>query len=167
MQKNESKLAPSLPPDPTPEILRSRASALSTFADDLTHVQLKMPELIKLRRDIIEQLNKITQSLETAAESAVESAEAQTGAADLAKAEQDRDPVEEPVQEREAAKPSSTEAAKTAQALANAKRRNNPALAFRAKQNQASRKYMLARADVETARTKTDELMRKLQQTCH
>lgn len=149
MRKNESRLAPSLPPDPSAEVLRDRASSLNSFSDDLTHVHLKLPELIKIRRAIVEQLSQITKRLDAAAESVVESREAQKSA-DLAKAEQDRERAEN-----------------TARAPSNAKRRNNPASAFRTKQHQALRKYMQVRAEVDTATTETAQLMKKLEHICH
>lgn len=153
MRKNESHLAPSLPADPTSDILHDRANSLSKFADDLKHVYLKVPELIQFRRDITEQLSAISQSLELAAEAVTEKTDAERDA-DLASEAQSKTSDDEPAEEQAAPE-------------GRAKRKSKPTSSVHAKQRQASRKYLRAQAEVDAARTKTEELLRKLQQVCH
>lgn len=155
MRKNESDLAPSLPADPSSEILHARANSLSKFADDLKHVYLKVPELIQFRRDITEQLSAISQSLELAAEAVTEKTDAERDAAEEA---QSKTRDEEPVDVEQAAPEQDT---------GRAKRKSKPTSSLHAKQRQASRKYLRAKAEVDAARTRTEELLRKLQQICH
>ena len=157
MRKNESNLAPSLPADPSSDILHDRANSLSKFADDLKHVYLKVPELIQFRRDITEQLSAISQSLELAAEAVTEKTDAERDAA-LVEEAQSKTRDEEPVD---------VEQATSEQDTGRAKRKSKPTSSLHAKQRQASRKYLRAQAEVDAARTKTEELLRKLQQVCH
>lgn len=155
MRKNESNLAPSLPAEPSSKILHDRANSLSKFADDLKHVYLKVPELIQFRRDITEQLSAISQSLELAAEAVTEKTDAERDGAEEAQSKtRDEEPVE-------------IEPAAPEQDTGRAKRKSKPTSSLPAKQRQASRKYLRAKAEVDAARTKTEELLRKLQQICH